>query len=97
MRHFSVLYPVLFGLNGEILDHLQGPQDAVRPHPALTATAECVAPSGDQACCSSRHTAGRQRNSVDIGVERGCFGKFDEHDIVVQCVGIVARVADDFR
>lgn len=97
MQHFSVLYPVLFGLNCEILDHLQGAQDAVHSHPALTATAECVAPSRDQACCSSRRTAGRQSNCADIGVECGCFGQFDEHDIVVQCVGIVARVADDFR
>ena len=59
--------------------------------------AECVAPSRDQARCSSGHTAGRQRNCVDVGVECGCFGKLDEHGIIVQCVGIVARVTDDFR
>lgn len=94
-QHFSVLYPVLFGLNGDILERLLGPRDAVCSHRVLTARAEHVAPARDQACGACGHTAGWQRNCLDSSAELSWFGELDEHNVVVQCSGAVIRVADD--
>ncbi|KAK4828595.1 hypothetical protein QYF61_000047 [Mycteria americana] len=70
----------------------------VRDVPAivLTGIVESVAPARDEASGACGHTAGRQRNCLDSSVELGWFGKLDEHNVIVQCCGAVARVADDF-
>lgn len=84
------------GINGEVLETIPGPQGVVHSPRVLTATAESVAPAGDQAGGASGHAAGGQRNSLDRFVELGWGGQLDEHDVIVQGVGTVARVADDF-
>lgn len=84
------------GVNGEVLEPVLGPQGSVRSPRVLTAAAESVAPARDQAGGAGGHTAGRQRNGLDSFVELGWGGQLDEHDVIVQGVGAVARVADDF-
>lgn len=84
------------GVNGEVLETVLGPQGAVHSPRVLTATAESVAPAGDQAGGAGGRAAGWQRNCLDSFGELGWGGQLDEHDVIVQGVGAVARVADDF-
>lgn len=62
---------------------------------ALTATAEGISPSGDEAHCSSRSAAGGQSYSWDIAIQGGSPAKLDEHDIIVESVAVVTGVPDD--
>lgn len=79
-----------------MLETVLGSQGSVHSPQVLTATAESVAPARDQAGGAGSHAAGRQRNGLDSFAEGGWGGQLDEHDVIVQGVGAVARVADDF-
>lgn len=83
-------------VNGNVLETFLGPQGSAHSPRVLTATAESVAPAGDQAGGAGGCAAGGQRNGLDSTVELGWGGQLDEHDVIVQGVAAVARVADDF-
>lgn len=61
----------------------------------LTSRAAGVSPSGDQASGSGAGTAGGQGHSSDIAVEGSGLAQLDQHDVIVQVVAVVARMADD--
>lgn len=62
---------------------------------ALTATAEGVSPSRDEAHSTRRSTARRQSHSFYIAVQGGSLAKLNEHNIIVESVAVVTGVPDD--
>lgn len=62
---------------------------------ALTSRAAGVSPSGDQAFGSGAGTAGGQGHDFDVAVEGGGLAQLDQHDVIIQVVAVVARMADD--
>lgn len=64
---------------------------------ARTSSGAHVSPSRDQAAAISWCTAWRQRNSPNVGVQRGGSAQLDQHDVIVQSIAVETGMSDDLR
>lgn len=63
----------------------------------LLTGAHGVAPARDFAHGASRGTARGQSHGLHVLIDGGRLAQLDQHDVIVNVVGAVVRVADDTR